>query len=135
MRSLDRASTSAGVEVMQVINREVMHSIFGVLLLSMFALSLLIVGYAGIYLKHPASGLIVAGGMILLIGVFGVSGAVNVPMNTRLDGMDHALAEAAFYWKNSYFPKWTFWNHVRVIACLASASCYLVACSWLIQKP
>ena len=46
MRSLDRAETAAGIEVMQVINREVFRSIFMFLLLGMSALSPLLIGYA-----------------------------------------------------------------------------------------
>ena len=46
MRSLDGARTAAGVEVMQVINREVFRSVFMFLLLGMSALSPFLIGYA-----------------------------------------------------------------------------------------
>ena len=44
MRSLDGARTAAGVEVMQVINREVFRSVFMFLLLGMSALSPFLIG-------------------------------------------------------------------------------------------
>ena len=46
MRSLNMANATTGIEVMQVINREVFNYVFMVLLLGMSALSLLIIGYA-----------------------------------------------------------------------------------------
>lgn len=104
MRSLDTANTASGIEVMQVINREVFKYVFMALLLGMSALSLLMIGYAYFYINGPASTLIMAGGAIYLAGVFAVTVVFNVPMNNHLDAMDHSVAEAASYWKNTYYP-------------------------------
>jgi len=133
MRSLDRANTAAGIEVMQVINREVFKSVFMVLLLGMSALSPLLIGYAYFNLTGPASALIVTGGAIYLAGVFAVTLVFNVPMNNRLDATDYSSSEAESYWKTTYFPDWTFWNYVRTIASMASATCFLLACVWLAE--
>ena len=133
MRSLDRADTAAGIEVMQVINREVFKSVFLVLFMGMSALSPLLIGYAYFSLAGPASSLIMTGGAIYFAGVFVVTIAFNVPMNNRLDAKDHSSCEAASYWKTTYFPNWTGWNYVRAIASIASAACYLLACVWLAQ--
>ena len=133
MRSLDGARPAAGVEVMQVINREVFRSVFMFLLLGMSALSPLLIGYAYLRVAGPASDLIMTGAAVYLVGVFVVSLVFNVPMNNRLEAKDHAGAEAAAYWKKTYFPRWTFWNYVRAIAAAASATCYLVACVLLAQ--
>lgn len=131
MRSLDRANTDAGIEVMQVINREVFNFVFMALFLGMTALSPLMIGYAVIYLSDPGAALIMLAGGIYLVGVFGVTMVFNVPMNKQLVTLDHASQEAAAYWKNTYFPKWTLWNTVRTIASIASASCYLIAGTWI----
>ncbi len=133
MRSLDGAKTAAGVEVMQVINREVFRSVFMVLLLGMSALSPVLVGYAYFFVAGSASTLIMTGGALYLAGVFVVSLVFNVPMNNRLEAKDFAGPEAATYWTNTYFPRWTFWNAVRAIASAGSAICFLVACVWLAQ--
>ncbi len=133
MRSLDGARTAAGVEVMQVINREVYRSVFMVLLLGMSALSPFLIGYAFFRVAGPASALIMAGGAIYLAGVFVVTLVFNVPMNNRLDAKEYSGAEAAAYWTDTYMPHWTFWNYVRAIASAGSAICYLVACVWLAQ--
>ena len=133
MRALDGARPAAGVEVMQVINREVFRSVLMFLLLGMSALSPLLIGYAYVGVAGPASDLIVAGGAIYLAGVFVVSLVFNVPMNNRLVAQDYGSSEAAAYWKTTYFPRWTFWNYVRAIAAATSAACYLVACIRLAQ--
>ena len=133
MRSLDRVDTAAGIEVMQVINREVFRTVFMVLLLGMSVLSVVLVGHAYFYLDGPASALILAGGVIYLAGVFAVTAAFNVPMNNALDAMDHSVVESASYWKTVYFPDWTMWNWVRAVASMASAVCYLGALVWLAQ--
>ena len=133
MRSLNGAKTAAGVEVMQVINREVFRSVFMFLLLGMSALSPFLIGYAYFRIEGPASALIIAGGAIYFAGVFVVSLVFNVPMNNRLDAREYSGPEAATYWTNTYMPHWTFWNYVRAIASVGSAVCYLVASVMLAQ--
>ncbi len=135
MRALDRAAPAAGIEVMQIINREVFRYVFMALLLGMAALSPVLIGYAHFSLNGPASRLIIAGGAFYLAGVFAVTVLFNVPMNNHLDTLDLAGPEAASYWKTTYFPKWTLWNHVRAIASVATASCYLAATIRLVQAP
>ena len=133
MRSLDGAKTAAGVEVMQVINREVFRSVFIFLLLGMSALSPFLIGYAYFRVAGSPSALIMTGGAIYFAGVFVVSVVFNVPMNNRLDAKEYSGTEAATYWTNTYMPRWTFWNYVRAIASAASAICFLVAGVWLAQ--
>ncbi|NNG03839.1 MAG: DUF1772 domain-containing protein [Inquilinus sp.] len=133
MRSLAGAKTAAGIEAMQVINREVYRSVFIVLLLGMSALSPLLIGYAYLRLSGPESALIMVGGVLYLAGVFAVSLVFNVPMNKRLDTEDHTSAEAAVYWNDTYLPRWTRWNSVRAVASAGSAACLLVASVWLAQ--
>ncbi|KJK42414.1 hypothetical protein UK23_37325 [Lentzea aerocolonigenes] len=55
----------------------------------------------------------IAGGLLYLVGSFLLTMVVNVPMNNRLERTDDA------YWPE-YLRRWTIWNHVRGIACLAS---------------
>ena len=133
MRSLDGAKPGAGVEVMQVINREVLRSVFMVLLLGMSALSPLLIAYAYFGVTGAASALIMTGGALYLAGVFIVSLVFNVPMNNRLEGKDPSGTEATTYWTSTYLPRWTFWNGVRASAAAGSAICYLIACVALAQ--
>ncbi len=133
MRSLNSAEPVAGVEVMQVINREVFRSIFMGLLLGMSALSPFLAGFAYFNLSGSVSALIMVGGMLYFIGVFVVSLVFNVPMNNQLDTKEYSGKGAAIYWKNIYYPRWTFWNYIRAIAAGGAAVCFLVSSVWIVQ--
>ena len=54
------------------------------------------------------------GGLLYVLGSFVLTMVVNVPMNNRLERTDDA------YWPE-YLRRWTLWNHIRGLACLASA--------------
>ena len=132
MRSLNGAETSAGIEVMQVINREVFRTVFMVLLLGMSVLSPILFGLAYQTLTGPAAYWIMAGAAAYFVGTFAVTVVFNVPMNVHLDGLDHTSDEAASYWSGTYFPDWTFWNYVRAIAAAIAGACFLAAQTYLI---
>ncbi|GGU75648.1 anthrone oxygenase family protein [Lentzea flava] len=55
----------------------------------------------------------IGGGLLYIVGSFLLTMFVNVPMNNRLERADDT------YWPE-YLRKWTIWNHVRGLACLAS---------------
>lgn len=55
----------------------------------------------------------IVGGLLYIVGCFVLTMVVNVPMNNRLERTDDD------YWPE-YLRKWTLWNHVRGVACLAS---------------
>ncbi|WP_421857719.1 DUF1772 domain-containing protein [Oricola sp.] len=126
MRSLSSAHPTAGIEAMQLINRKVYRSVFMVLLMGMVPVS------AGMAVFTPGSvpeltaAWAIAGALVYLSGVFAVTAVCNVPMNKRLDAMDHAGAEARAYWR-VYARRWTQWNHVRTVASLVAAGCFLAA--------
>jgi len=133
MRSLKGTETTAGISIMQVINREVYKTVFMVLLLGMSALSVLLTVYVAVGNSGSASGWVLTGGLIYLVGVLLVTMVANVPMNKNLDLRQGAAAETAAYWRDAYLPRWTFWNSVRTTASALSAVCYLIACVWLAQ--
>jgi len=127
MRSLNGARTSAGVEVMQVINREVYRTVFMVLLLGWSALSPILMVYGYMFVEGPAANWVMLGGGLYLAGVFAVSMIFNVPMNRRLDRLNFTCPNAETYWAETYFPRWTFWNYVRALSAAAAAVCFLMA--------
>jgi uncharacterized membrane protein len=132
MRSLNGARTAAGIEVMQLINREVFKTVFMTLAAGLLLMSPVLMGYAYVNLVGPAATLIIAGGTLYVAGV-AVTLVFNVPMNDRLARLESSGTDGAAYWTNTYFPRWTFWNWVRVICCAAAAGCYLIASLWLVQ--
>lgn len=127
MKSLAAAEPAAGIEAMQIINRKVFRTVFMVLLMGMSILSLVMAGYALVSASGAAANWAIAGGGLYIVGVFVVTLVGNVPMNTRLDGMDHKSAEAASYWQ-TYVPVWSRWNSARTAAAAGSAVCFFVAC-------
>lgn len=133
MRSLALTRGHAGVEAMQVINREVFRWVFMALFLGMAAVSLVIAGYGAFWLSGPAGALIMMAGLVYLVGCFGVTVFFNVPMNKALAGMDISLESTRDYWLRTYVPRWTFWNSVRTVACTVSAAMLLFGLPWMIQ--
>ena len=133
MRSLARADTKAGIEVMQIVNREVHRTLFLVLLLGMSVAAPVLAGYAAMALGGAGARWIAAGAALYVIGVFLVTVLGNVPMNIRLDRMVHDSPETAAYWREIYRPRWTAWNTVRALAAGGSAVCFLMAGLTLMQ--
>jgi len=125
MRSLRSVSPESGIAAMQAINRTVYGSFFLAMFMGLAAVSLVLVIGAVFFAGGVAATWIGAGGALYIVGVFLVTVIVNVPMNKRLDAMDHVAAETAAYW-TEYAVTWTRWNHVRSFASAGSAICILV---------
>ena len=118
MKALAQLPPAQGVAAMQRINIVVINPWFlgvfmGTLLLSIACVAVSLMAW------QP---MLLAAGLLYALGTFGVTGALNVPRNERLARMDAASPEAAAYWP-VYVREWTFWNHVRTLAALASAAC------------
>jgi len=134
MRSLALTGGHGGVEAMQVINREVFRWVFMALFLGMAAVSVAVAAYGAFGLTGPAGTLIMAAGLVYLIGCFGVTVFFNVPMNEALAGMETASNTTRDYWMQTYVPRWTFWNSVRTLACAISAALLLFGLLWMTQN-
>jgi uncharacterized membrane protein len=99
---------------------------------AMFGTALICLILGGVSLVRwgsPGSLWLLAGCVIYLVGVIGVTAAFNVPMNDALAAVDPASAAAAQLWRD-YLPNWTAWNHVRTIMGVISAAALVVA-AWL----
>ena len=127
MRSLRAVPPVAGIEAMQLINREVYKSVFLVWLLGMAPVSAALAAFATIFLDAPARDWFMAGAVIYLLGTFLVTLLGNVPMNRRLDKMVPQGPATHLYWA-VYASIWTRWNHVRTAAAAVAAGCFLIGC-------
>ncbi len=126
MRALGRAKPAAGMEAMQMINREVYRSIFMALLMGLSLVSLLLAG-AGLLLAEAGVAMwLVAAAVLYLAGVMAVTASQNVPMNQRLDAMKADNMGGHSYW-TIYQRDWTRWNHLRWVTSLAASASYLGA--------
>jgi uncharacterized membrane protein len=105
MPALRRRPSAEAVAVMQEINRVIVSPLF----LLMF-LGTAVAGVVAAVLDVRAA----PGVALYVVGALGVTMAVNVPLNNRLD------AEGEQIW-GRYLARWTAWNHVRAIAATGSA--------------
>lgn len=126
IRALGRAEPAAGIEAMQMINREVHRSLFVTLLLGLAVVSI-VLAVVGMYLAGSDVALwLAAAAGFYIVSVVVVTARKNVPMNQHLDRMEHRSPDARSYW-TTYTRDWTRWNHLRWVAALAAAIGYLGA--------
>jgi len=119
MQSLAQ-SGEAGIQVMTSINRDILRSAFMPLFFGSTVLSA-VCGVVGLlHLAEPSGWLMLAGSVVFVTGMFGVTAAFSVPLNNRLDRTPEAV------WPE-YLATWTVWNHLRTLACLLAGSLFLAA--------
>ena len=126
MKALAELPAGHGIAAMQRINIVVLNPLFlgvfmGTTLLAGAAIVTALLGW-----NASRSPLLLAAGMLYLGGTFFVTAAFNVPRNERLAGFDPQSAQAAEYWI-AYLREWSFWNHLRSAASIASAACSAAA--------
>lgn len=111
---------------MRAINVAVVPSSFITLFMALALGSLAASVLALFRWQAPASAWLLSGGLIYLVGVFGVTTLVNVPLNDRLAA---ALPEALGATWRDYLRDWTRWNTFRTAAGVASSLAFSVAFS------
>lgn len=127
MRSFDLVRNQAGIETMQVLNVEIMRSVFMVLFMGLAVISLLIVVCAALSLEGTSRLLLVLAGATYLLGVFAVTAAGNVPLNNQLAGLGSTTSQALTFWKESYMTRWVTLNSLRTLACFLASGLTLAA--------
>ncbi len=124
MASLAKLPTAEGVAAMQSINRVILASPFMVLFFTTTLSSAAMV-VLGIINWGGAGGMaLVIAGDVYVIGMFGVTAAFNVPLNTALDAVDPKSHAATDVW-HRYLRIWTRWNHLRTVASLLSTGLFI----------
>jgi len=121
MRALARLPASQGIAAMQAINIAVINPVF----MSVFlGTAVACAGLAAISMftwHRPGAVWLILGGLLYLVGTFGVTIMFNVPRNNEMAAIDPAKLEAAGKWA-TYVSSWTAWNHVRTVAAFAAAA-------------
>jgi uncharacterized membrane protein len=115
-----------GLRAMQGINRAAVRAplmlpLFGTVLVGLVASILLVVVGSG-----NAVWWAVAGELVYLVGVVGVTIAFHVPRNEALDAIDPSAADAAAVWRR-YGAEWARGNHLRSASGIAAAVLFGVA--------
>lgn len=115
MRALRRADPAAGVQAMQLINREIFRSVTILMLWGVLPLTGVTSAALAMAGRWEAAAWLAAAAGLHAVGVIGVSFARNIPLNEKLDALPHKDAEAAAFWP-VYVARWTPWNSLRAVA-------------------
>lgn len=123
MQALARTGPSAGMAAMQRMNETILNPLFllvfaGTALVSVF---LVIAGFGAA--AAPARGWLLAGAVLYLVGVIGVTGLFNVPLNNTL--AESSLETAHELWPD-WVEHWLRWNHVRSLCAVAAVGCFAI---------
>jgi uncharacterized membrane protein len=122
MKALAGLPESQGIAAMQRINVVVLNPMFLGLFMGTALLSVVCVGVSVLSWNGLRSALLLASGLLYLVGSFLVTVAFNVPRNEKLARLNSQSPETSTYWP-AYVREWTFWNHVRTVASIASSTC------------
>jgi len=126
MTSLGRIGQVAGISAMNAINVDIVRSLFMPFFLGTTLVSAVLAGLAIFRWGEPGALAMMVGGIIYVIGMFVVTMIFNVPLNNALAAVDPSSADAASLWAR-YLKDWTFWNHVRTIACTGASALFIAA--------
>jgi uncharacterized membrane protein len=125
MRAL-REAGMPGVTAMNAINRVILKSGFMPLFLGTTLASAALAVIGLLRPLAPGSWLLIAGGLLYVSGMFGVTMLCNVPLNNALQAVTTESRTGMAIW-NDYLRRWTRWNHLRTVSCLAAAALFMLA--------
>jgi uncharacterized membrane protein len=126
MTALGRLPPAGGISAMQSINVAVLNPVFFAAFFGTAALSIAVLVVALMRWPEPGAAYLLTGALLYLVGTIFVTMVANVPLNHRLARAKPDGVESASLWKQ-YLKTWTAWNHLRTIASLAAATCFIMA--------
>jgi uncharacterized membrane protein len=126
MPGLDRTPPATAIAAMQGINVEAPKPPFLASFVGTAVLSIACVVAGVVRLDEDGAPLQVAGGLLYLVGVIGLTGAYHIPRNDALDRVDPGSPEAEAAWRR-YHGEWVRMNHVRSAAGMVAAALLIAA--------
>ncbi|MBM7171306.1 DUF1772 domain-containing protein [Streptomyces sp. G44] len=126
MRGLAALPPAQGIAAMNSMNVAAVNPAFMAVFLGATGLCAVLAVVTFVLWPEEGTVELLLGCALYLVGSFGVTVAANVPRNDALAEVDPDSAEGAAYWR-TYVREWTVWNHVRGVASLAAATCFLLA--------
>ncbi len=126
MTSLGRIAPASGMVAMNATSVDIVKSPFMpvFVLTTLTAASLAVLGV--VRWGQHGSALMVIGGAIYVLGMFGVTVMVNQPMNEALLAADPATSQGVAVWSR-YLVDWTRWNHLRTISSTVAMAMFIAA--------
>lgn len=126
MKALGRIGESAGIAAMQAINDVIVNPPFLAVFFGTGAACLAAATFALVDWQATGSILTLCGSLAYLAGCLGVTIVRNVPMNNELAAVPAHDPDSRKVWSR-YRARWTAWNHVRTVTCLAAAVLLVLA--------
>jgi uncharacterized membrane protein len=126
MAALARLPAAHGIAAMQAINITVINPVFMLAFAGTAAAGIALAVLAFLDWGDPRAWKMLMGGALYVFGVFGLTMAMNVPLNNALAGVDPGSVSGAELWAR-YLKDWTFWNHVRTVASAAASLVLMLA--------
>ncbi len=133
MSGLLRTAPAGGIEAMQHINRTVIKTQFVAGILSIALFSVLFALYSTTIFEGAALVTLILAPIVYLPTVFFMTIFGNVPMNNKLERLNHKTFEAETYWID-YGRDWTRLNHIRTLGSILTAGLYIIAAVTLITS-
>lgn len=118
MSGLRRLPDSDGAAAMRSINVTAQRPPFMIALLGVSALCVVMIIRAIVTWPQPGTAWLLAGAVLTVAGALGVTAAINVPLNNRLDA-------GTVPW-SQFLAGWDPANHARTLLCLGGCAALLV---------
>ncbi|TDP97846.1 DUF1772 domain-containing protein [Labedaea rhizosphaerae] len=116
MPALRKQPAGEGMRAMQQVNRLIQNPVF-LLVFVGTGLVCLALAIGTLFADQPHEVLRAIGALLYVVGAFGVTAVVNVPLNNALDR--HRDDEAGHAYWAEFLAKWVPWNHLRTVAAIA----------------
>jgi uncharacterized membrane protein len=127
MPAFRQLPAESAMSAMKRINLVIINPIFIGAFLGTAIVSLGLAVWSVFNLGGPGISYLLAGSMFYLIGSFGVTIALNVPLNNALAVTDdHSVCER-------FAQRWTVWNHIRAFASTVAAGLFTLAAASISQ--
>lgn len=126
MPALGRLPSIHGLAAMNAINVAAVNPAFMLLLFGVGLGCLVAVPLAWRDLPALPALCVVAGALIYVLSVPGVTMVMNVPLNNALAAFDASRQNIDAVWP-AYLRDWGFWNHIRTAGGLTSALLFALA--------
>jgi uncharacterized membrane protein len=119
MPGLGRRPDDQAAAAMRAMNAAILNPLFGVVFGGTALVAAALAVTAPFTGDEGSAALRATGSLVYLVGVIGVTAAVNVPMNEALDRDDATWS--------GYLRRWTAWNHLRAVAGVVAAALLVAA--------
>jgi uncharacterized membrane protein len=121
MPALARLPAAQGIAAMQSINVMAPTPPFMTAFLGAVAGCVVVVVWALVDWDGSFGPWLLAGSVLYLVGLIGVTRRYNIPRNNALAAADPADPGSEALWRR-YVTEWTRWNHVRTVAGIAATA-------------